>query len=375
MNRITQFAPVALIALLALAAPLAAQHYIPAQACANLTQSFFTHQYTYPNTADPKTVDILALQPPGVLNMPIVIWSHGGGEGTVAPMSDWAAATGLSCYFSVSLGHTLPSTMAATNFCASQNPPIAVGPDCEEAVKKTYKAFDISAAIDFLETLSAPGGPLEGIINTQKIVVGGHSGGASAMMQIAGAKRHLGTPLTPNPTVEDTRPVAFVGLSPTGPSYAGFYDKTLGGNGNSWDSIIRPMLTITGDGDHQCTGQDWPYECENLGGKAPPWNRRAPFHYSPGVPGSATTKYQLYINDTDAYHNLYRRNTSRCAVPPTATQPVNGLKCGEIIDHFDSAVLAFIDFWAGSQLSGLTYLESHQIETAHPSLNVSWRIK
>jgi predicted dienelactone hydrolase len=55
-------------------------------------------------------------------------------------------------------------------------------------------------------------GPMRGQIDMSRVAVGGHSAGGAAAMSFAGSRRVL-IPGAPSVSMEDSRPIAFVGVS------------------------------------------------------------------------------------------------------------------------------------------------------------------
>lgn len=67
---------------------------------------------------------------------------------------------------------------------------VMLGEGSEETIIENFavRPYDISRAIDFAETLSGPGGVLEGVIETDKIAVSGHSFGGYTALSVGGAR-------------------------------------------------------------------------------------------------------------------------------------------------------------------------------------------
>ena len=288
-----------------------------------------------------------------------MIWSHGGQAGTPALMSRMAAMTAGACYISISIGHPAVNPALASDWCASFNPAIPAGAECDEAVGKTFKALDIGGVIDEVDR----------IYGAIPILVGGHSGGASATMLVAGADRSIGPNRLAgsNGVVQPERaePVAFITTSPTGPNYAGFFASTFNDDATSWDNVDRPLLAITGTGDNQCTGAHPGAGCAEL---TTPWNRQAPFFLSPATSSGAGAKYLLFIRDVEAFHNSFRLGAGEC----DPNGPVASAKCRLVFGHIESAVLAFTDANLRNIAAAQSYLAGNDI-TSNPNLDVAWR--
>ena len=353
------------IALLALAAaftaPASAMFYNSPFACGpDSAPELITVTYLFPGSGMTHDFQVEIHTPqnvPAGLPAAAVIWSHGGGPGNVSAMRALAEATTLACYVSVSIGHKDPSAAVRMSFCLNQGITQA---DCQQVVDGLYKAADITEIVNSLE---AQYGEIP-------IAVGGHSGGATATMTVADARRALGSDIVgPGQALDfsDPRPDAFIALSSTGPLYGGFFGKGFQSPVTSWDLVTRPVLTATGDGDNTCGST--PFNCV---GAAPPWNRWAPHVYMPGRTDGAEPKFQLYINDVDAFHTVFRLSESKCV---SQGGSVPQAKCDDIVEHLTAVVIAFVDASLRGVGRANGYLRSGEITNASAALDVEWRQK
>jgi hypothetical protein len=304
----------------------------------------------------PRTVKVLIRQPLGVaLPMPVVVWSHGGTEGKKNPknsMAEWSTVSAHAGYFSVAIAHAHRDDASA--LCTS------IGMDSEACDLFAHlnwdRPFDIRAVLDELERMAA--GEFRGVIDIDKIAVGGHSAGSGGAQTIAGAKRNF---LNPPGGLADPRPIAFLALSPQQPGNSGFFDTRFKSPDHSWADVQRPMLTATGDGDDSCEPSDIPGAC--IGDT--PYGRRIGFQRMPAT----GDKYQLYIHDADAFHMLFELNAKECA-----EKEVDGAKCAEIVRWLSSTTLAFLDGHVRQLPAALQWLQSQRIERASGGV-VEWQRK
>ncbi len=355
MNRIKTIAFALFALAVVLTAPAGAQFYNTPHPCNSTPdRKLLTLSYPFPNTnGERRSFDALVYRPQNMTSeetpLAAVIWSHGGGYGGVQPMKAWAEATTQACYISISLGHK-EETAVRNKFCPNKSA------DCEEVFAQAVKPLDISRMVAWIEDQYGP----------IPIAVGGHSGGAHSTMTVAGAKRLVGDGIPIEGIIEgleDARPDAFIALSPSGPNYAGFFGAGFLKPATSWDSVTRPMLTATGDGDNKC--QSHPVGCSE---DKTPWNRQAPHALMPGTADGAGPKVQLYIRDTNTFHNSFRLSDSKC---DTKGGPVPQAKCNDIMMHLKSVVIAFVDESLRGVSEARHYLSGNYIQNASKDLDVT----
>ena len=253
---------------------------------------------------------------------------------------------------SVSLGHSEVKEAVMEQLCPKDPKDPKHSDNCAQIFAQTYKPLDIRRMVDWIENKYGP----------IPIAVGGHSGGAKSTMTVAGTKRYVDNtiPILVE-GLEDARPDAFIALSPTGPNYSGYFGTDFLKPATSWDSVTRPMLTATGDGDNKCDNTP---DC--LDAKLP-WNRQAPHAFMPGVADGAGPKVQLYIRDASTFHTIFRLSDSKCAPNGRVSQA----KCADITRHLKSVVIAFLDENLRSVSKARHYLSSDDIQKASMKLNVT----
>ena len=138
----------------------------------------------------------------------------------------------------------------------------AVGKMVKDKANLVNRPKDISFLLNTLPQLEELVPALKGHLDPTRIGVGGHSFGAYTSIAVAGAKVYgaLGEPTQ----FSDTRVMAFLALSPQGPGGWAFKE-------DSWDSIRRPTLMVTGTQDNGF-GSGEPYA----------WRIKAYEHLRPG---------------------------------------------------------------------------------------------
>lgn len=298
---------------------------------------------------DLRSVEMLVRVPVGAREpMPVVVWSHGGAEGKESPatsMVEWSEATARAGYFTVSIAHAGRSGSSRGRLCQ------AIGIPDEFACRHFKylnwdRPHDIRAVLEELARLNA-GGPFSRRIDPDRIAVGGHSAGSGGALTVAGAKR-----LFVDRPVEAShpRPVAFLAFSPQEPGSEGFFDTRFGEPRHSWSEIVRPVLTVTGDGDSTCNPGEEPGSCVG----DTPFGRRLGFQRMP--PGD---KYQLYLHDSDAFHTLFELNGSKCV-----DLLGNAAKCDEMVRWLSSTGLAFLDAYLRRSQAAMQWLQSDRIGNA-----------
>jgi len=195
--------------------------------------------------------------------LPVVLWEHAGGysqnghEGGVA----WSETFAHAGYIVVHVAHLAPSPNQLETLCdhvGITDPAECVDlsisghdPDEESNVFASIgvtRPADTRHLLDRLGFIARKFFDETGIeMDTSRVAVAGWSGGSQSSMALAGAARALSASL-PDYRDPDSRPLAFIAMSPQGPGYSSFYaDDT----GTSWDDVEGPMLVMTGDGDEK----------------------------------------------------------------------------------------------------------------------------
>lgn len=138
------------------------------------------------------------------------------------------------------------------------------------------RPLDVSFIIDNLQTLEKEVAGLKGKMDKSTIGVGGHSFGAHTSQLLGGTK------IGGTADLEDSRPLAFLLISPQGRE-SGF-DKSAALDKDSWSEFKRPMMVITGTNDTGRNDQSYVW-------------RKDPYEFSP-----KGDKYLLVIDG--AYHHF-----------------------------------------------------------------------
>jgi len=296
---------------------------------------------------------------------PVVIWMHGGTEGSTTPVSSLKnlnVMTAKAGYVSVSIAHPVRSLMEQEGLCnylQVLNDPV----DCEAFQHLAWdRPHDLSAVIDYLEQLPTP---WDTMLDLDNIAVGGHSNGAGAALVIAGAQR-VYYPLVPSgPDIttiigpedfSDPRPKVFLAFSSHGPLKPGFFDSGFNQPESSWSNISRPVLTATGDGDSSCAS---PIKVCLTG--ETPYTRKISHQRMP----DNGNKFLFYINDSSAAHNIFILNTEKCET----VSPVD--KCNLFVDWLSSSSVAFLDAFLRGEPKAEQWLKSDRIEQASQNI-VEW---
>lgn len=310
------------------------------------------------NAGSQRVVKLLIRQPMGAaLPMPVVIWSHGGTEGKKDPaasMAEWSTVSARAGYLSIAIAHAHRDDASRTALCTS------IGMDAEACKLFAHlnwdRPFDITAVLNEVERMAAS--ELRGVIDIDKIAVGGHSAGSGGAQTIAGAKRNF---VNPPGGLSDPRPIAFLAFSPQQPGQSGFFDARFKNPEHSWTNVLRPMLTATGDGDDGCKPSDIAGQC--IGDT--PFGRRIGFQRMPAT----GDKYHLFVHDADAFHMLFELNAEECP-----QKNVDAAKCVEIVRWLSSTAIAFLDGHVRQLPAALQWLQSNRIEQASGGV-VEWQRK
>ena len=296
-----------------------------------------------------RTIEFAIRKPVGApVPLPVVIWSHGGAEGKTEPansLSNWSEVTAAAGYLTISIAHTPRSEGERSQLCQALGIPV---PDTCAVFKHLNwdRPFDIRAVLNEIERMNREG-ELRGQIDINRIAVGGHSAGAGGTLSVAGALRNFtGSPVS----FADPRPIAFLAFSPQQPGTEGFFDTDFRQPLHSWKPIRRPVLIGTGDGDNTCNPGESPGDCPG----DTPSGRRSIFDRL-----SSSSKYRIYIRDTDIFHNMFALTTSECV-----DRGISPAKCEEVGRWLQSAALAFLDGHVRQNAFARQWLESNNIGIA-----------
>jgi predicted dienelactone hydrolase len=266
---------------------------------------------------------------------PVIVFSHGaGGSG-----QNYFGLTG----FWASHGYVViqPTHNDSVALRREQGEPLPSGPrELVEEYLFNYQDWidrvrDVTLVMDSLVELEKRLPELKGKLDQKRIGVGGHSYGAFTTQMIGGVT--LDIPGQPKAqSFGDARPLALLLLSPQGKSANGLTE-------NSWKTMTRPMMTMSGSNDSGVMGQlaNW---------------RRDPFTYSP-----AGDKYLVWIEG--AFHMSF---TGALAQPQTASGPRGMLfsRMGQgtdqkaVFDYVKVASIAFWDAYLKGEPKAKTYLTS-----------------
>ena len=179
---------------------------------------------------------------------------------------------------------------------------------------------DVKFLMDALEQVQMNTLPRGIQIRHDRIGLGGYAFGAYTQMQLAGARVKREDPMNEHEVVEDSRPMAFLFISPPGTCDQLALDQS------SWDRMTRPMMVVTGQAD--------------IGPKGEPGSwRRAVFEKSP--PGD---KFMLW----------FERGLSRSFISPPPAEvrrspfpirqafpSINGAEQYEVFKSVRDATLLF----------------------------------
>jgi hypothetical protein len=254
----------------------------------------------------------------------VVIWSPASGD-SAAPqevLSKWSETTAKAGYFTVTVAHQPRANADRIDLCLANG--LDTLRECFFFNPVNWDwPNDLSQVINWLEGVNQAGPPeIRGRIDLKRIAVAGFADGSSGALSLAGARRMLASEkLAEAEDFSDARPIAFVALSPQGPTLEGFFDTERGREVTSWTSIERPVLTVSGAGDNNCL--------QLFGGCTSgdtPSRRRIPFELMP--PGN---KYEMFIDSVLIPHDFIGSlDTASCS-------------CEEFDTWLRSTVLAFLD--------------------------------
>jgi dienelactone hydrolase len=271
---------------------------------------------TYPEGRDPS---------------PVVVFSHGaGGSGSgYRPLFRFWATRG---YTVLAPAHADAAGARGRDHTLDAREPAADA----VADAKTWAArvHDASLVIGGLSDIETAVEALRGRLDGRRLGVGGHSLGAFTAQLLAGAAGGGGRGAK-GKTFSDPRPRAFLLLSPQGRGQQGL-------TAESWESVSRPLMVVTGSRDRGPHGQ------------SPSW-RLDPFRLSP--PGD---KYAVVIEGAS-----HLSSTGRAAEPGASPVRRKGAATADeevaIFRDLKVATLAFWDAFLRGDASAKAFLESDSL--------------
>lgn len=299
-----------------------------------------------------RTIEITIRTPNRTGALPVVIWAHGGGDGrngegaSVGALSDWSTFTARAGYLTVSPAFHIRHEADQLALCKQLG--YAEGEECYSFNSLGWdRPLDMRAILDYL-TEQNKTGPLQGRVDLARVGVGGHSAGSSGTLSMAGAHReYVRKRYKGSEWFEDSRPKAFIALSPSSPGFSGMWDTGFKDESNSWDSIQRPVLMVSGEGD---------------GHEQTPHGRRIGHGYLP--PGD---KYLLFINDSDFGHGDFGDDLNECVY-----SGVSDAKCAVFRTVLHSVVLAFLDGFVQGRVQAREYIQNGMPRRLSEQL-IDWR--
>lgn len=246
--------------------------------------------YTVHDAQRNRAIKILLRYPFGAANpLPLIIWSHGGEANTNGHNTSeaWGQALAAAGYAVIHVAHEADAYnahCAALNIPASECEPIDFTKEVSAGgtlgVLWYNRPRDASAVINALDGIEAATG-LQ--FDRRRIGVGGHSGGAHTVMNLAGAYVDF-SPRVRQQRAYDVRFSAFLACSPQGIGRLGMTE-------DSWSGIGVPMMVQTGAAD-VTPGEDAPGRLEAFRLMPPP------------------AKYQLYLDSPGANHSTFGLNAA-----------------------------------------------------------------
>lgn len=305
----------------------------------------------------------------GAQAVPVVIWSHGGASGRDSPGSvgeAWGRAFNRAGYAVVAIAHRGRSDNQTTRLCdalgvtgcdqmcamdsdCTMNPEGGCQPDVN--LCRYFKPVgwdrpgDVSAVIDTLERLSAPGESLEGVVDPTRVAHAGHSAGGGASLMLSGAPR---TYSVDTYALIDPRPKAFLSFSPQGIGEDGFTQASY--DGSACASLAsdpalcfsRPHLSVSGIGD------------DTSGVVAE--TRRDAFDTMP-----TGQKFLAWMTDEAARHTSFNHQADACERHATSEgldPTVYPARCQDHVRWIENAAIAFLDASVRERPAARQYLQS-----------------
>ncbi len=260
--------------------------------------------------------------PAGQKDVPLIIFSHGYGgnkDGYVYLGAGWASA-GYAVILPTHEGGDRQAAMAGGYTAMFKGESVVTSSQLDD------NAHDISFIISSLPDIERRAPELDGVIDTKRIGVAGHSMGAGTTLVLAGATLPGSSALASDP-----RPLAFLAISPQG--------MFSSADAHRWDGIVRPTLTLYGSSD------------EGEQHQAPSW-RLDPFEHMP--PGN---KYNLIVDGANHFSFA-----DAAKAPAVAAMLAHGQTrdMNQIHDYVVRTTLIFWNAYLGNDSAALAQLRSGQ---------------
>lgn len=248
--------------------------------CANASPASCYVDMVIPNP-DYRTVPIRVRYPrtvPPGGKIPLIIWSHGGGENKIGREINepWGRTLARAGYIVVHMSHFWSPelrTAACTEFA------VQTVQECMDfpmgSLIRPRDASTVLGALDLIER-SIP--ELDGRIDRNNIAVAGWSYGSLTALTIAGARLRFSDTFN-DVSFANPLPKVFLALSPQA-------QADLGWKSDSWRLISRPVL--------------FGYGAADVAGTDNYVSRGIPFQSV--VPGN---KFELFIRHLDAVHDTF----------------------------------------------------------------------
>ncbi len=257
---------------------------------------------------------------------PMIVFSHGAGGSSNAfsKLSTYLASHGYVVTHPVHL-----DSLKLRRELGLKNRGIVRNVDPKD------RTADIRLVLDSIDAIEKHLGR-PGLIDRDRLGMAGHSAGAMTTQSLAGVRFFSGLFLGQSIADPEPRFRAFAVISGQGTTRRALTE-------DSWASIDRPWLVITGSRDSIPISRETPA------------SRQEPYTFAP----ADGTKYLLFLEG--ATHSSYqgRAKTGRFVGGP---QPDN---IGWIADVTDMAVLAFFDAYVKGDPAAKIWLDSGKIES-HP---------
>lgn len=265
---------------------------------------------------------------------PVVIWSHGGGDGKTNPLRsgpEWGASLAAAGYVAVSVAH--PPRPRGQMAALCQHVGYTSRDECTASFRsvKYDRQHDLIAVIDWVEE-QATDPAWSGRLDASRIALAGHSAGSGGVAELAGAVRLHGPADTGGR--EDRRPLAFLLLALQGP------DEQKGFAEDAWDAIDRPVFGATGLGD--------------ITESTVPENRVRVFD-SLDSDGSRL----LWIEDEATAHTVFNLETAGCE-----RRGATRRHCEALVDIVRSSALAFLDAHVAGRRAARRWLDETDLRDA-----------
>jgi pimeloyl-ACP methyl ester carboxylesterase len=167
--------------------------------------------------------------------VPVVVWSHGGSTGKSSTRRvgvEWGKAMNGAGFAFVALAHPGRDDASRARLCDA----IEIVVCAEFKYLLWDRLHDASIVFDWLEQMAERG---DLFVDLDRLVYGGHSAGAMAVMVMAGMDSPYASEV---PMPVDVRPAAFLAASPPGAT-----ENRL--SSSSFVRLDRPILLLTGEND------------------------------------------------------------------------------------------------------------------------------